>query len=262
VCVRPIASTARRVDGHANDPEWTIAPVPRPIYEELPRLVGGHLLTPAQFDGPARQGRRRLRAETGRACRSTCFVHRCCDPDAIRPSCDATFLGATDDGRPQALVDPDYDKTRRIPEFPSGPTPVRFRPIPGPRMRRAQDLAVSADPDSEDVGTGLPDPRPRKWSSYSTRSEAGPRGVRFRPRPSFPRPTGQRQPADAAVFGWSNSNPTAVELSVANSAGSRSVENYAVHGGRAGPCCSTRCSAWSSTRAGANRSAARPFLHV
>src|SRR6201987_1278319 len=79
------------------------------------------------------------------------------DPGAIRPSCDATSwrhsderlreepTPMTDDPR---LGDPDYDKHGGFPNFQAaepGPGFGRFLTA----MRRAQDLAVSADPDRD-----------------------------------------------------------------------------------------------------------------
>ena len=171
-----------------------------PIYEETARLVGGHLRRP-RVRRPARQGAR-LRAAAGRACRSACFVHR----RRARPGPDDRAprhpggASVTDD--PQ-LVDPDYDKHGGFPNFEAaqpGPGFGRFLTA----MRRAQDLAVSADPDSD------------TWEQAADRAEElvklldpfeAAEGVG--PANRVPVAAGRGQPADAAVPGDASSNPTA-----------------------------------------------------
>ena len=149
------------------------------------RLVGGHLRG-ARIRRPARQGAR-LRAAAGRACRRPCFVHR----RRARPGADDR-APRHPGGRPMTddpqLVDPDYDKHGGFPNFEAaqpGPGFGRFLTA----MRRAQDLAVSADPDSDTWDRGR---RSRRRAGEAARP------VRGAPRVSA-RPTGcPRCPARAA----------------------------------------------------------------
>ena len=108
-------------------------------------LVGGHLRGP-RVRRPARQGAR-LRAAAGRACRRPYFVHR----RRTRPGADdraPRHSGRAGERSDPRLVDPDYDRHGGFPNFEAaqpGPGFGRFLTA----MRRTQDLAVSADPDSD-----------------------------------------------------------------------------------------------------------------
>ncbi len=80
------------------------------------------------------------------------------DPAGIRRSCAATSWPARDATDDPRLVDPDYDRHGGFPNFEAaqpGPGFGRFLTA----MRRAQDLAVSADPDSD------------TWSEAADRAE-------------------------------------------------------------------------------------------
>ena len=209
--------------------------------------MGGHLRRP-RVRRSAGQGAR-LRAAAGRACRSPCFVHRRRARAAIRRSCAATSWRPVRDDGSRIELDPDYDKHGGFPIFEAadpGPGFGRFLTA----MRRAQDLAVSANPDSDTWDRGR---RPRRGTGRAARPVRGGRGCRSGQPGAEPARRGQ--PADAAVSrDQVRSRRRRIERAVQPVLTSAATTRCTAACCR---CCSTRCSAWSSTRR-ADRSAAPP----
>ncbi len=158
-----------------------------PIYEELPGWWED-ISTAARVRRSSGEGAG-LRVAAGRACWCACFVHRRGPRVVSRRSCGATSWRASmsecESYRPRSA--------RWIPGFePADPGPGFERFLTA--MRRAQDLAVSADPDSDtwDDAADRVEELVKLLDPYQAAEGLGPANRM----PSLP---GCGQPADAAV---------------------------------------------------------------